>query len=444
MKYQEKIATGRAERTIQFLGTGAKVGGNYLKYYTKKLFQDGDEAKAELHQNNAEDIYNSLAELKGSALKVAQMLSLDKGILPQAYTQKFALSQYSAKPLSGPLVTKTFQKYFGKKPQALFDEFNITANNAASIGQVHVAKKDGKKLAVKIQYPGIAQSIESDLKIVKPIAKKMFQISEKEMMKYLVEVQEKLQEETDYEIELRRSKEISEACSHLPNLFFPNYYKELSSKKILTMDWLEGQHLDEFMKTKPSQKIRNQIGQALWDFYSYQIHELQAVHADPHPGNFLFTSEGKVGILDFGCVKEVPLDFYHYYFSLILPETQKDEQVLNKVMQELEMVFDSDTPELRRVFKEAFQNMTHLLSLPFHSPRFDFGDKEYIDSIYAMSEEISQNTVLRKSKEARGSRHMLYINRTYFGIYTMLHELGAEIDTGIGEWAKPIIAAVKD
>jgi predicted unusual protein kinase regulating ubiquinone biosynthesis (AarF/ABC1/UbiB family) len=444
MKYQDKIATGRTERTMQFLGTGAKVGGNYLKYYTKKLFTDGNDAKKELHDNNAEDIYNSLTELKGSALKVAQMLSLDKGILPQAYTKKFSLSQYSAKPLSGPLVVKTFQKYLGKKPQNLFDSFSLQANNAASIGQVHQAKLDGKKLAVKIQYPGIGQSIESDLKIVKPIAKRMFQISEKEMMKYLAEVQEKLLEETDYEVELERSVEISEACNDIPNLFFPHYYPELSSKKILTMDWLKGDHLDKFLKKNPSQEVRNQIGQALWDFYSFQIHHLKTVHADPHPGNFLFTEDGKVGIIDFGCVKVLPVDFYHYYFSLILPETQNNKKVLNKVMTELEMVFDTDTESTKKIFTEAFQKMTNLLSLPFHGETFNFGNKDYIDQIYQMSEELSQQPELRKSKEARGSRHMLYINRTYFGLYTILHELGADIKTGIGDWSKPIVSAVSD
>lgn len=442
MKYQEKIATGRAERTMQFLGTGAKVGGNYLKYYTKKLLSTED-GKEELHQNNAEDIYNSLTELKGSALKVAQMLSLDKGILPQAYTQKFALSQYSAKPLSGPLVVKTFQKYFGKKPQEIFDTFTIEANNAASIGQVHKATKGDKKLAVKIQYPGIAQSIESDLKIVKPIAKRMFQISEKEMMKYLVEVKERLLEETNYEIEIHRSIQLSQECAHIDGLFFPKYYPELSSEKILTMDWLEGQHLSDFLATKPNQQLRNKIGQSLWNFYEYQMHTLKMVHADPHPGNFLLTQEGKVGVIDFGCVKVIPKEFYYYYFSLILPETQSDDLVLDKVMTKLEMIFPKDTDSEKEVFKSAFYQMTNLLSMPFKTDHFDFGDKKYIDSIYTMSEELSNNQEIRKSKEARGSRHMLYINRTYFGIYTMLHELGAEIKTGIGSWGDEIINKMK-
>ncbi len=438
MNYQEKIATKKAERAMQFLGTGAKIGGNYIKYYTKKII-NGDTGKAALHQENAEDIYDTLSDLKGSALKVAQMLSMDKGILPQEYTEKFALSQYAAKPLSGPLVVKTFQKYFDKKPQEIFDTFETNANNAASIGQVHKATLNGEKLAVKIQYPGIAQSIESDLKIVKPIAKRMFDITEKEIEKYFAEVKDKLIEETNYSIELERSIFISDACKHIANIYFPKYYPNLSSDKILTMQWLEGSHLKEFLEKNPSQEIKNQIGQALWDFYNYQMHELKLVHADPHPGNFLLSEKGEVGVIDFGCVKEIPLDFYNDYFALILPEIKANETLLNAIMNSLEMTFANDTPRELLVFKEAFNKMTDLLATPFKQSTFDFGNDAYINSIYAMGEEISKNDEIRNSKVARGSKHMLYINRTYFGLYALLHELKANINTGIGKWGKNIL-----
>src|SRR5690606_5459271 len=139
-----------------------------------------------------------------------QMLSMDKAVLPKAYSEKFTLAQYQAPPLSAPLVVNTFVKSIGKKPQELFDSFEPHAKNAASIGQVHEAWKEGKKLAVKIQYPGVAESIQSDLKMVKPIALRMFNLSEKELKKYINEVEGKLLEETDYELELKRSVEISE------------------------------------------------------------------------------------------------------------------------------------------------------------------------------------------------------------------------------------------
>merc|ERR1711974_114456 len=133
--------------------------------------------------------------------------------------------------------------YFGKLPDELYDTFNATSVNAASIGQVHVATKDGKKLAVKIQYPGVAESIASDLAMVKPIAMSMFNIKGKGSDKYFKEVENKLVEETDYILEVKQSKEIVNACSHITNLKFPNYYEALSNERIITMDYMVGEHL---------------------------------------------------------------------------------------------------------------------------------------------------------------------------------------------------------
>ncbi len=152
MKTQDSIASSKLGRAVKLVGAGAKIGGNYLKYYAKKSIT-GEDSKEGLHEQNATDIYDSLSELKGSALKVAQMLSMDKNLLPRAYTQKFALSQYSAPPMSPPLVMKVFKTATGKYPNEVFDHFDTKSLAAASIGQVHLAEKDGKKYAVKIQYP---------------------------------------------------------------------------------------------------------------------------------------------------------------------------------------------------------------------------------------------------------------------------------------------------
>ena len=279
---QDNIPTSKMERAMKLVGAGAKIGGNYLKYYAKKTL-NADTTKEELHTNNANDIYQSLSQLKGSALKVAQMLSMDKNLLPRAYTDKFALSQYSAPPMSGPLVVRTFQKSVGKSPFDVFDQFETQCTAAASIGQVHKAQKDGKTLAVKVQYPGISDSIQSDLKMVKPVANAMFGLPEKEMQKYFQEVDEKLLEETNYTLELQRSQQIAGACKDISDVFFPQYYPEFSSPKVLVMDWLEGDHLKEFLDKKPSQAVKNRVAQALWDFYNFQLHTELAIHADPHP-----------------------------------------------------------------------------------------------------------------------------------------------------------------
>ncbi len=435
---QNSIPSGKVERAMRFVKTGVQIGGNYIKHYSKKMV-DPSLSRDELHEDNAEDVYNALSELKGSALKVAQMLSMEKNVLPRQYTNKFVMAQYSAPPLSGPLIVQTFIKQFGKTPQQMFDTFEMKAANAASIGQVHRATKDGKELAIKIQYPGVAESIKSDLKIVKPIAFRLLELSEKEFDKYIKEVESKLLEETDYELELKRSLEISSLCAHIPNLVFSKYYAEYASKRVLVMDWLPGLHLDEFLKTNPTQEIRDKIGQAMWNFYEYQVHIHKAVHADPHPGNFLMMEDGHLGIIDFGCVKEIPEDFYYHYFALLVPEIMQSTSSIKRIMEQQEIINPNDTEDAKAVITDAFLRMTNLLREPFNHDVFDFGNDAYIDKIYELGEEVSKMKELKNSKEGRGSQHALYINRTYFGLYSMLNMLKARVKTGLGDWQKDLL-----
>lgn len=424
-KEQNSIPTGKVQRSAKFVKTGFKIGGNYIKHYSKKLFNP-ELDKTELNEDNASDIYQSLSELKGSALKVAQMLSMDKNLLPQAYVDKFSQSQYNAPPLSGPLIVKTFRKYFGKGPEKIFDKFNIHSSNAASIGQVHRAELNGKKLAIKIQYPGVGDAISSDLKMVKPIAFRMLGMSEKELDVYMKEVEERLLEETDYELEVRRSIEFSGACSVLSGVVFPKYYPELSSKRIITMDWLEGQHLREFLKTSPSQVFRNRIGQALWDFYNFQQHELRAVHADPHPGNFMITRDGKLGIIDFGCIKEMPDDFYYPFFSLTSTGLMDSKQETISAFRQLDMIHQDDTPAQIEFYYKMYRKMIGLFARPYTSDHFDFGETSFFDELYGFGEKVSK---MPEFKQARGVKHFIYVNRTNFGLYNILHELKAQVKT---------------
>jgi predicted unusual protein kinase regulating ubiquinone biosynthesis (AarF/ABC1/UbiB family) len=422
---QNSIPTSKVERSAKFVKTGFKVGGNYIKHYSKKLF-DPSRDRSELNEDNAADIYQSLSELKGSALKVAQMLSMDKNLLPQAYVDKFTQSQYNAPPLSGPLIVQTFKKYFGKSPEQIYDKFDIRSSNAASIGQVHQAELNGEKLAIKIQYPGVGDSISSDLKLVKPFAFRLLGMSEKELDVYMREVEERLLEETDYELEVRRSIEFSNACSVLDNIVFPTYYPELSGKRIITMGWLEGKHLREFLATNPSQELRDKIGQALWDFYNFQQHELRAVHADPHPGNFLITADEKLGVIDFGCIKEMPDDFYYPFFSLTSTNLFDNKQETIKAFRKLEMILPNDTPQQIEFFYTIYKQMISLFAKPYIAETFDFGKTEFFEELFGFGEKVAK---MPEFKQARGVKHFIYVNRTNFGLYNILHELKANVKT---------------
>tara|TARA_Y100000385_G_scaffold85175_1_gene87387 strand:+ start:1104 stop:2417 length:1314 start_codon:yes stop_codon:yes gene_type:complete len=423
MKSIDRIPTSKLQRASKIVSTGAKVGVNYIKYYGERLSKSEEIAKDNLNKNNADDIYSGLKQLKGSALKVAQMLSMEKNILPQAYVEKFSLAQFSVPPLSSPLVVKTFKKYFGKAPDVIFDEFDANSVNAASIGQVHRAKKNGKYLAVKIQYPGVADSIKSDLSLVKPIAIKMFNIKGKDSDKYFKEVEDKLTEETDYSLEIKQSQEIAKACAHIPNILFPTYYKEYSSNRILTMDYMQGQHLSEFAKHNTDQENANRLGQALWDFYMHQIHNLKKVHADPHPGNFLINDNIQLIALDFGCMKVIPDEFYLPYFELANPNIINNPRLFSEKLYELEILTPNDTKDETTFFTAMFHELLSVFTLPFQQDVFDFSDPEFFGKIGDLAERYRQNTELRKFNSNRGSKHFIYMNRTFFGLYNLMFDL---------------------
>ncbi|MCB2407792.1 ABC1 kinase family protein [Hymenobacter lucidus] len=426
------LPTTKVARAARFAKTGLKVGANYVKHYARRA-AGGTSETDELHAANAAELYGALSEMKGSVLKVAQMLAMEKNLLPTAYADQFAQAQYQSPPLSGPLVTKVFRDSFGRSPFELFDEFDPNARQAASIGQVHRARKNDLALAVKVQYPGVADSIRSDIRLVKPIALRVMGLSEAQVRPYLEEVEARLLEETNYGLELQRGTEIAAECAHLQHLEFPSYYPELSSGRVLTMDWLAGQHLKEFLATNPTQAVRNQLGQALWDFYSFQLHTLHRVHADPHPGNFLLREEGggTVGVLDFGCVKEIPADVYELFTALLRPDTLADEARLAELLTQAGVLRPEDTAARRAFYLRTMLTSLELVGRPFRQATFDFGDPEYMAALYRLGDDLLQEPELRQQREPRGSEHFIYLNRTYVGLYALLTELQASVQTGL-------------
>ncbi|SHI87591.1 Predicted unusual protein kinase regulating ubiquinone biosynthesis, AarF/ABC1/UbiB family [Hymenobacter daecheongensis DSM 21074] len=427
----DSLPTTKVARAARFAKTGLKVGANYVKHYARRSV-GAESSTQDLHEANAADLYGALSEMKGSVLKVAQMLAMEKNMLPTAYADQFAQAQYQSPPLSGPLVIKVFRDAFGRSPFELFDEFDVNARQAASIGQVHFARLKGRPLAVKVQYPGVADSIKSDIRLVKPIALRVMGLNEAQVRPYLEEVETRLLEETNYALELRRGTEIGAKCAHLPHLEFASYYPELSSSRILTMDWLGGQHLKEFLQTAPSQAVRDQLGQALWDFYAFQMHTLRQVHADPHPGNFLLRAEhgGTVGVLDFGCVKEIPADVYELFTALLTAETLADEARLAALLTQAGILRPDDAPVRTAFYISTMQASLELVGRPFRQPTFDFGDPAYLAALYALGDDLIQQPELRQQREPRGSEHFIYLNRTYVGLYALLTELGAVVQTG--------------
>jgi predicted unusual protein kinase regulating ubiquinone biosynthesis (AarF/ABC1/UbiB family) len=408
-------------------GAGARVGMNYLKHYGRQAIS-GRADPDTLQEQNASEVFRTFSELKGGPLKLAQMLSIDQSLLPPAYAKQFARAQYSAPPLSYPLVVRTFRREFGKDPRDIFDTFEPQAAHAASIGQVHRATLGGRAFAVKVQYPGVAESLRSDLGVVKPIALQILGLRERDVAAYFREVEARLLEETDYEKELQSAIQLSAACAHLPHIHFPQYHPEFSSRRVITMDWMDGDPFDVFADGPASQELRNCVGQTLWDFYAHQIHNLRRFHADPHPGNFLIEGDN-LCVLDFGCTKTINPDFHSKQFAFLDPTLETNPTRLAAAMESMDILLPSDTPAQRNHLIELCKKSLELLALPFRTGHFDFGDPAFMKAIYDLGEENRKNNTLRGMRGQRGSADTIYLNRTFFGLYSLLTRLRSHIKT---------------
>ena len=192
---------------------------------------------------------------------------------------------------------------------------------------------------------------------------------------------------------------------------------------------MNGVHLSEFILNDHNEDIRNELGQTLWDFYLFQIHGLKKVQADPHPGNFLVNDKNQLIAIDFGCVKVIPNEFYFPYFELSKKENLEDEEKFEKLLNDLEILLPSDTLKERLYFRKLFNKMMHLFTLPLQENTFDFNDNDFWNNITNISKILANDDKLRQMNGNRGSEHFIYMNRTFFGLYHLLHDLKAVIKT---------------
>lgn len=406
-----------------FAKTGLKVGKNYAAHYLKQLTGKNG-SRADLYTQTANDVFGEFTKLRGTALKIAQSLSIDQGFLPEEFSEVMTQAQYKVPPINRSLVRSIIKKELGNYPEKIFSRFEAEAFAAASIGQVHRAElKDGTPVAVKVQYPGVQETIASDLGLAKTLFKRI-SAGGSDIDPYFKEIEDTLLQETDY-IHEGRSIDRFHLKFAGAEITTPVWYRDYSTERVLTMSYIDGLHLDDFLKNNPTQKEINHYGQRMWDFFHRQIQSPEEIHADTHPGNFMLTPDGKLAILDFGCVKSFPEDFFNDYLKLLPTHLSRNEEEIKKLYFRLGVLLDQ--PENNKREMEYFRfclNYGFTFAMPYHADRFDFGDPEYKELIRG----YTKNAPL--SNKPRGSKHFIYSTRVHLGLYHFLMKLGAEINTG--------------
>ncbi len=405
-----------------FAKTGIEVGKKYAWHYLKSL-ANGHNNRADLHKKTAEEVFGQFTKLKGTALKIAQSFSMDQGFLPDEFSEVMTQAQYRVPPINRALVRSIIKRELGSQPEQLFQEFETEAMAAASIGQVHKARlKDGRQAAVKIQYPGVRDTISSDLALARILMKRIV-TGGSDIDPYLEEVKTTLLRETDYIAEGETINRFHKRFSS-DDLITPEWIPELSTNRVLSMTFIEGVHLDEFLASQPSQQQINHFGQLFWDFFHNQVRQKGEVHADTHPGNFLFTPDGKLGVIDYGCVKTFPQEFFNDYLSLLPVHLERDEQKIINLYKRLDVLkAGPESNKKETTYLEFCKNYGYTFAMPYLEDRFDFGDKEYRELIRG----YTKNAPI--TNEPRGNKHFIYTTRVHLGLYHFLMRLGAEIST---------------
>ncbi len=307
------ITSGRARRMLSVGRLTTSVGGSYLWQAIKRPFQSAsktEQALLDAHIRNAERVVAGSQELRGAFMKLAQMLSMRSDLFPAEALEVLSVVQSSAPPMPYARVRELIIDELGAPPETRFKRFEPEAFAAASLGQVHRAElKNGQPVAVKVQYPGVAETVHQDVKNVKALVRVFAAIARDVMRQRVdpeeiaIELEARLHEELDYGHEARNLERFRTLLADDPEVMIPRVHRALSTRRVLTMEFLDGYPIQDIMAPGVDQELKDWVAVKLFQLLWRQLLEFGVLHTDPHPGNYLVTHHPRLGILDFGSVR---------------------------------------------------------------------------------------------------------------------------------------------
>ncbi|HYE98797.1 MAG TPA: AarF/ABC1/UbiB kinase family protein [Planctomycetota bacterium] len=423
MKRGRPLPAGAAGRLVRIGVTGAAVLGRQAVGRLKSFGASAerrDRIAAETHEANAIRLVDAMSGLRGAFMKLGQMLSQQAHSLPEPYLRRLAELQWQAPPMHGTLMRIQVRNELGAFPEALFAGFEREPFAAASLGQVHRARlASGQRVAVKIQYPGIERSLDSDFANLKTLLGALGLSREQhgDVWAAVEEIRSHFASEVDY---VREADHLEEFRRLMPDVRIPAVHRAVSSRRVLTMDLLEGRHLPDYLRRRPPQAERDALGTRLLDLFLRQSLRLGRLHADPHPGNYLFQDDGGIALLDFGCVKRFEPGF--------VEEHRKLFRIRIGDRASLEAHFrphrPRGEPDARWEKKmDALLKMQALDIAKYQDDRpFDFGDASHVREVIGTLQSLARLGLMTPG-------FVLYV-RAKVGLYNLLNALGARVRCG--------------
>lgn len=419
-----KPPIGKIERVLSGSRTAAKVGGKVLLHYAKRSFlsEDARHKDAEkLFQEGAQTLFVGLSLLKGTALKMAQQLSLEMDLLPEAACKELAKAYHQVPPINRALARKVVLNGLGKPPEEIFESFDLTAFAAASLGQVHKARdKENNALAVKIQYPGIAKTIDGDLALLRRMLRPMIQRDQ--LLPALSEVSTRLHEEVNYLTEANNLNYFTQNLD-LEGVVIPRVWPAMSSETVLTTTLISGKPLDLWLLDTPDQAAVDQVAQTLQQLFTKSLYGLHVIHADPNPGNFIITDDLTIGLVDFGCVKYLDSLFVEQYRRLCKAAYGKENGKHLQLMIDLGIISKDLDPAILDKIRALSDDFNSWFSRLCQEEHFDFS--RHPDFIPQGKDVMRRFQNMRRY--AQVNPNFIFLERTRYGLMRLFEQMGARV-----------------
>jgi predicted unusual protein kinase regulating ubiquinone biosynthesis (AarF/ABC1/UbiB family) len=419
------VPRGRLSRLARFGGLAGSVMGGMVTEGFNQVRSGNlpNVSELMLTPRNIDKVAKQLSALRGAAMKVGQLLSIDSGdLLPEELAELLALLRADANPIPMSQVVAILNKQWGENWQEQFSRFSFQPMAAASIGQVHHAEtRSGRRVAVKIQYPGVSDSIDSDIDNVAMLLKLTRLLPESmDITELLEEAKRQLKIETDYETEAGNLRLFSELLADDERFAVPGVEQQLSHEHILTMDYMEGVPLDHARTT--SQQTRDYIVSSLIELVFRELFDFQLVQTDPNIANYLFNADkNAIVLLDFGACRQYGNDIVEAYRSLLRSAIRQDRDGMIEAANDIGYFKDEISDEQRDMVVQLFEMVVEPAR---HSGPYDFGGSNLARRIRDAGMELSfqQNYWHTPPVDA------LFFHRKLIGLYLLASRFNAKID----------------
>lgn len=414
---EEKTEIPKSRKSYLF-----KMAAKVALKQGKQILAKSSSHKIQTLLEQADIVVNHVGKLKGAAMKAVQSLSVEGAdFLPPEVLKVLETLQSQAEPFPSTVLHQVMAQELGEKLQQL-ENISEKPIASASIGQVYEATYQDEPVVIKVQYPGVSESVDDDIDTLKKLLKALVVLSQKkvEFDDLMEEARRVLKLETNYHLEEQSLIKYKQLFAE-SNYIIPKVYTQFTTQKILVLSKEEGLEFPKWLELNPTETQRKKIGEQLLNLYTKEFFENRLVQTDPNPANFLVNSNDQLVLLDFGATVEFSGDFVKDYQLLLRSAFSGDKQQLLNNIFTLNFLSAKESVETQEAFLEFL--MSSLSPFDKDKQPFDFSDGEYSSQVRQQALKFS-----RMLKYSAPPKQLIFLHRKLGGIFMLLKRLGVRAD----------------